>query len=121
MAKVLVVDDSPTMRAMIVETMTSIGLEVTEAGDGVDGQEKMAKFTPDIIILDVVMPRMNGYEFCRWVKSESASQNVPVIMCSTKAEAFDIHWGKKQGVDAYITKPFDPQDLINKVKELLHH
>lgn len=121
MTTVLVVDDSPTMRAMIIETIRSLGFAVMEASDGVDAQAKVSQTVPDLIVLDVVMPRMNGYEFCRWVKNEPASQNVPVIMCSTKGEAFDIHWGKKQGVDAYITKPFDPQDLIAKVKELLPH
>jgi len=121
MATVLVVDDSPTMRAMIVEAVLSLGLEVAEAADGIEAQEKVAQKIPDLIVLDVVMPRMNGYEFCRWVKNEPGSQNVPVIMCSTKAEAFDIHWGKKQGVDAYITKPFDPEDLIAQVKQLLPH
>lgn len=121
MTTVLVVDDSPTMRAMIVETIQSLGFDVIESSDGIEAQAKVSQTIPDLIILDVVMPRMNGYEFCRWVKNEPTSQNVPVIMCSTKGEAFDIHWGKKQGVDAYITKPFNPDDLISKVKELLPH
>ncbi|MDG2991848.1 response regulator transcription factor [Candidatus Synechococcus calcipolaris G9] len=119
MATVMVVDDSPTLRAMIVEIMQSQGLQVVEAEDGLIAQEKIKAQCPDLVVLDVVMPRMNGYELCRWIKGEAASKDVPVIMCTTKSEDFDIHWGKKQGVDAYITKPFEPGDLIAKVKELL--
>ncbi|XFA73817.1 response regulator [Thermosynechococcaceae cyanobacterium Okahandja] len=119
MATVMVVDDSPTLRAMIVELMKEQRYEVVEAEDGLEAQEKIKAQCPDLVILDVVMPRMNGYELCRWIKGEPASQNVPVIMCTTKSEDFDIHWGKKQGVDAYITKPFDPAELIATVKRLI--
>jgi twitching motility two-component system response regulator PilH len=119
MHTIMVVDDSPTLRAMITELLRGSGLQVVEACDGVDAQEKIQANCPDLVIMDIVMPRMNGYELCRWVKGEPARQKVPVIMCSTKNEDFDKHWAKKQQADAYITKPFEPVELMAKVNELL--
>jgi twitching motility two-component system response regulator PilH len=115
----MVVDDSPTLRVMISDLLTKHGLQVIEAHDGLDAQEKMRSTLPDLVIMDVVMPRMNGYELCRWVKGEITSRKIPVIMCTTKSEEFDRHWGMKQGVDAYITKPFEPQQLMAIVNNLL--
>ncbi len=119
MSTVMVVDDSPTLRAMIAEVLSRYGLTVVEACDGVDAKEKIQASCPDLVIMDVVMPRMNGYELCRWVKGEPKSENVPVIMCTTKSEDFDRHWAMRQKADAYITKPFQPTELMAKVKELL--
>jgi twitching motility two-component system response regulator PilH len=119
MSTVMVVDDSPTLRVMISDLLTKHGLQVIEAHDGMDAQEKMRSTLPDLVIMDVVMPRMNGYELCRWVKGEITSRKIPVIMCTTKSEEFDRHWGMKQGVDAYITKPFEPQQLMAIVNNLL--
>jgi twitching motility two-component system response regulator PilH len=119
MSTVMVVDDSSTLRVMISDLLTKHGLQVIEAHDGLDAQEKMRSTLPDLVIMDVVMPRMNGYELCRWVKGEITSRKIPVIMCTTKSEEFDRHWGMKQGVDAYITKPFEPQQLMAIVNNLL--
>jgi twitching motility two-component system response regulator PilH len=119
MSTIMVVDDSPTLRVMISDLLTKHGLQVIEAHDGLDAQEKMRSTLPDLVIMDVVMPRMNGYELCRWVKGEITSRKIPVIMCTTKSEEFDRHWGMKQGVDAYITKPFEPQQLMAIVNNLL--
>jgi twitching motility two-component system response regulator PilH len=119
MHTVLVVDDSTTLRTMIAELLANNGLRVIEAIDGVDAKAKFQADCPDLVIMDVVMPRMNGYELCRWVKGESGSANVPVIMCSTKNEDFDRHWALRQKADAYFTKPFKPLELMAKVQELL--
>jgi twitching motility two-component system response regulator PilH len=119
MHTVMVVDDSTTLRTMIAELLALNGLNVIEACDGVEAQAKFQASCPDLVIMDVVMPRMNGYELCRWVKGESGSANVPVIMCSTKNEDFDRHWAMRQKADAYVTKPFEPLELMAKVKELL--
>jgi len=62
---------------------------------------------------------MNGYELCRWIKADPTTQGIPVLMCSSKSEEFDRYWGMKQGADAYMTKPFHPQDLVRAVKQLL--
>jgi twitching motility two-component system response regulator PilH len=115
----MVVDDSPTIREMISEILIRQGLTVVQASDGFEAKEKILASCPDLVIMDVVMPRMNGYELCRWVKAEPLSANVPVIICTTKSEEFDRHWAMKQKADAYITKPFKASELMIKVRELL--
>ncbi len=107
MNKVLVVEDSPPQREMITALLKDSGLSVTSASDGVEALEQIAEALPDIVVLDVVMPRMNGYELCRRLKSDPKTQKLPVVMCSTKGEEFDRYWGMKQGADAYIAKPFN--------------
>ena len=81
--------------------------------------EKVQLSCPDLVLLDVVMPKMNGYEVCRRLKTDPKTQNVPVVMCSSKGEEFDRYWGMKQGADAYIVKPFQPRELLGTVKQLL--
>jgi twitching motility two-component system response regulator PilH len=119
MTKVLVVEDSPPQREMISSLLKGIGLIVTSAGDGVEALEQIKNSRPDIVVLDIVMPRMNGYELCRRIKLDPKTQEVPVVMCSTKGEEFDRYWGMRQGADAYIAKPFQPQELVGTVKQLL--
>lgn len=119
MSRVLVVDDSGVLREMVAELMKKMGLEVILACDGLEAKEQLEASIPDIVITDLIMPRMNGYELCRWIKSNPQSQNLPVIVCSTKNEEFDRYWGMKQGADAYITKPFHPEEMVETVKQLL--
>ncbi|MCG8361773.1 MAG: response regulator, partial [Pseudanabaenales cyanobacterium] len=68
---------------------------------------------------DIVMPKLNGYELCRWVKNNPATEDIPVVICSSKGEEFDRYWGMKQGADAYIAKPFHPTEMVETVKQLL--
>ncbi len=120
MTTVMVVDDSPTMRAMLTDMLQRNGLDVIEAEDGLAAKTMLQSSRyPDLVITDIVMPRMNGYELCRWVKNDLKDLNLPVIMCSTKGEAFDRHWGMKQGGDAYITKPFNPTEMLELIRKLL--
>lgn len=119
MSKILVVEDSISQREMISELLKGSGLKVEVAGDGVEALEKLKTFPPDLIVLDIVMPRMNGYELCRKIKSDAKTKDVPVVMCSSKGEEFDRYWGMKQGADAYIAKPFQPAELIGTIKQLL--
>ncbi len=119
MSKVLVVEDSVTQREMITDLLRGSGLEVTVATDGVEALEKVQNQRPDLVVLDIVMPRMNGYEVCRRLKADPKTQNVPVVMCSSKGEEFDRYWGMRQGADAYIAKPFQPKELVGTVKQLL--
>ena len=117
---VLVVEDSLPQREMITELLTGSGLTVTAATDGVEALEHMQNGPlPDLVVLDIVMPRMNGYEVCRRLKTDPSTQNVPIVMCSSKGEEFDRYWGMKQGADAYIAKPFQPTELVGTVKQLL--
>jgi twitching motility two-component system response regulator PilH len=119
MTTVLVVDDSPTVRELVSVHLKQQSIVVVEAFDGLDATEKIKISVPDLVITDVVMPRMNGYELCRWIKSNVKNKTVPVIMCTTKSEEFDKYWGMKQGADAYITKPYNPTELIDVVKRLI--
>jgi len=121
MSTVLVVEDSATQRQMISDLLKESGLNasVTSVSDGVEALEHIKTQRPDIIVLDIVMPRMNGYEVCRQIKTDPNTENVPVIMCSSKGEEFDKYWGMKQGADAYIAKPFEPTELIGTIKQLL--
>ena len=119
MVKVLVVDDSSMVLEMVSAQLKQHGMEAIEANDGAEAVEKLKSFTPDLVVTDVVMPKMNGYELCRWIKSNASTKDVPVIMCTTKSEEFDKYWGMKQGADAYLTKPYHPPELIKTIKQLL--
>jgi twitching motility two-component system response regulator PilH len=119
MSTVLVVEDCVTQREMISNLLKGSGLTVAVASDGVEAIERIKDNCPDLVVLDIVMPRMNGYEVCRRLKADPKTQNVPVVMCSSKGEEFDRYWGMKQGADAYIAKPFQPTELVGTVKQLL--
>jgi twitching motility two-component system response regulator PilH len=119
MSTILIVEDSIVQREMMTDLLKASGLEVTHASDGAEALEAIHKAPPDFVVLDIVMPRMNGYELCRRLKSDPKTQNVPVVMCSSKGEEFDRYWGMKQGADAYIAKPFQPIELVGTVKQLL--
>jgi twitching motility two-component system response regulator PilH len=119
MSRILVVDDSSTYRQMISEVLAGQGHEIALAVNGADGLEKITSFRPDLVVLDVVMPEMNGYDVCRNLRKDPATQNLPVLMCSSKDEASDLYWGKKQGASAYLVKPFDSAELLATVEQLL--
>jgi twitching motility two-component system response regulator PilH len=117
--KVLVVEDSIPQREMISDLLKNSGLKVAVAADGIEALEHIGEIKPDLVVLDIVMPRMNGYELCRRIKNDPTTNKVPVVMCSSKGEEFDRYWGMKQGADAYIAKPFQPAELIVTIKQLL--
>lgn len=120
MTTVLIVDDSISLREMIADMLRKSGVNVISVGDGQEALEQIDKINNlDLVVLDIVMPRMNGYELCRHIKKHPKTQNVPVVMCSSKSEEFDRYWGIKQGADAYIAKPFHPQELLSTIKQLL--
>ena len=119
MTTVLIVDDSSTLREMISGLLIKAGLTVLEAKDGVEAKDMIASSPPDLIVLDIVMPNMNGYDLCRWVKNNEATKTIPIVICSSKNEDFDRYWGMKQGADAYIAKPFRPVEMVETVKHLL--
>jgi twitching motility two-component system response regulator PilH len=119
MITVLVVDDSHVPRELLSELLRKHGLQVVEAINGLEAKQKIEQGKFDLVITDLVMPEMNGYELCRWIKGNPPTQNVPVLICTTKSEEFDRYWGMKQGADAYITKPFQAAELLQTVKHLL--
>ena len=119
MHTVLVVEDSVAQREMIKTLLEGSGLSVTAVSNGFDALEHIQGHPPDLVLLDIVMPDMNGYEVCRRIKSDDVTKSLPVVMCSAKGEEFDRYWGMKQGADAYIAKPFQPTELVGTVKLLL--
>ena len=119
MSEVLVVDDSTIVRVVLAECLESIGYAVIEATDGIEAIQQIRTYRPALVITDIVMPRMNGYELCRWIKSDPQTRGIPVMMCTIKDEEFDRYWGLKQGADAYIAKPYKPLEMVNAVKHLL--
>ncbi len=113
------VDDSTMVRVILAECLESSGYAVIEAVDGIEAIKQIQTHRPDLVITDIVMPRMNGYELCRWIKSDPQTKSIPVMMCTIKDEEFDRYWGLKQGADAYIAKPYKPLEIVNAVKYLL--
>ena len=119
MITILVVDDNQVPREMLSEILKNKGVNVVEAADGNQAKEKISEKVPNLVITDLIMPNMNGYELCRWIKNNPTTKDIPVLICSTKSEEFDRYWGMKQGADAYITKPFQASELLKTVKHLL--
>lgn len=119
MSTVLIVDDSSALREMIAGLLVNAGMTILEAKDGAEAQQKIDSSPPDLVVLDIVMPNMNGYELTRWIKTNPKTKDVPVVICSSKGEEFDRYWGMKQGADAYIAKPFRPNEMVETVKQLL--
>lgn len=119
MTTVLVVEDSLVQLKLIAQLLKANGLKVKAARDGMEALQKVRSSCPDLVILDIILPRMNGYEVCRRLKSNLTPQKPPIIMCSHKSERSDLYWAFKQGADAYLDKPFRPQELVATIKYLL--
>ncbi|MCI5144279.1 MAG: response regulator [Candidatus Electrothrix sp. AR3] len=113
--KLLIVDDSPTELKLIIDVFNTPEYEIITASDGEAGVEKAEAEKPDLIILDVVMPKMNGFQACRKIKSTPDLQDIPVILLTSKNQKSDEFWGKKQGADVYLTKPFNIDELMEAV------
>ncbi len=116
---ILVVDDSPTALKITSETLSEQGFNVLSASDGEEALEIATKMHPDLIVLDIILPKKNGFQVCRQLKTESASSDIKILMLSSKNQASDRFWGQKQGADAYITKPFDDEELLAAIEALL--
>ena len=117
--KLLIVDDSPVERHILREIASGLGFEVLEAESGEEGFEKAVAVNPDIILMDVVMPGMNGFQATKKITSTEVLQGVPVIMCTSKGQATDKIWGQRQGASAYVVKPVNKEDLISEIKKLM--
>ncbi len=117
--KILVVDDSWTELTMIVTPLRNSGFDVVTAVDGDEAFEKVFKERPQCIVLDVVLPKQNGFQLCRRFKSLEASRNIPIILLTSKSTPLDKAWGLRQGADLYITKPFNGDDLVASVRRLV--
>ena len=118
MGYTLIVDDSATERSIIAGCLKNVGIEISMALSGEEALEKIQQNSPDLIVLDVVLPGRSGFEICRELKRSENTNQIPIILCSTKGTEMDKFWGMKQGADAYIPKPIDQEELVRKVKEL---
>ncbi|MBW7902056.1 MAG: response regulator [Rhodocyclaceae bacterium] len=118
MKKILVVDDSPTERHFLVELLTGKGYEVVTAESGEEGISKAKAEQPDLVIMDVVMPGLNGYQATRTLTRDDETKNIPVFVCTTKSQETDKIWGLRQGAQDYLVKPVDPEDLLARIAAL---
>ena len=120
MAKILIVDDLPTEVQLMRSAIAHLGHTTVVATDGDQALEMAKSETPDLILLDVVLPRMDGFQVCRKIKKDAATAKIPVILVSSKTQESDKFWGLKQGASAYICKPFSAEDLSEVVSKNLH-
>ena len=119
MCVALVVDDDPTQQLIISKVLKKIGLTAIIASDGIEALEQVQSSCLVLVILDIFMPRMNGYEVCRQIKSHEKTQNLPVVMYSGQDKEFGLNKGSASCADAHLSKLCHPQDLINTVAHLL--
>ena len=116
--KILVVDDSPTDRQFMLETLAKKGYQVVTAENGEDAIVKAKSELPDLILMDVVMPGLNGYQATRQITRDDATKHIPVIMCTSKSADTDKIWGMRQGANDYLIKPIDAGQLLAKIAQL---
>jgi len=119
MAKILIADDSQAELQLFQAALQPTGHSITTVMDGeaAEARAKAEKF--DLIILDVIMPKKNGFQVCRDIKTNDATKNIPVIMVTSKDQESDKFWGMKQGADEYLIKPFKAEDLLKAVKKYI--
>ena len=118
-ATVLVVDDSPTAQRLIRQSVELGGYRVLTASDGDEAIEVALRERPDLIVLDIILPKKNGFQVCRQLKAVPETSGIKVVLLSSKNHEMDILWGKRQGADGYLTKPFEPEQLLACIESAL--
>ena len=119
MARILIVDDSPSQLMGIRRIVEKLGHEAITAEDGAQGVEVCKRELPDLVLMDVVMPNLNGFQATRSISKDPATQHIPVILVTTKDQDTDRVWGMRQGAKAYITKPFSESDLADVISQIM--
>lgn len=117
--KILVVDDEPHLLLLMEARLKASGYEVLTATDGQTALEMAKKQNPDLMILDLMLPKMDGYKVCALLKKDMRYSRIPIILFSARAQQEDMKMGEEAGADAYITKPFEPKRLLAKMEELI--
>ncbi len=117
--KILLVDDETDFVDVVRTRLEANKYQVTPAYDGEEALAKVREERPDLIILDIVLPKINGFDVCRKLKIDNKYKDIPIILLTAKFQKSDIEFGKAMGAEAYIVKPFEPEMLIKKIKELL--
>ena len=119
MARILIVEDSPTILYVMGDTLTKLGHEVLQAANGAEAVTMATEHKPDVVLLDVILPKLNGYQVCRKIKAQPETKHIPIIMVTSKGKQTDRHWGLEQGADAYIVKPVDPDELQSILSQFI--
>lgn len=117
--KLLIVEDDAALVEVLKERLEANNYEVTVACDGVEGLDKAKRERPDLIILDLMLPKLDGYKVCSLLKKDISYSKIPILMLTARTLELDRQVGTAAGADAYLTKPYDPQALLEKVQELL--
>jgi two-component system alkaline phosphatase synthesis response regulator PhoP len=120
--KILIVDDEPHIRLLLEQTLEDLeeeGVQLLIADNGEEALDTIKTEKPDLVFLDVMMPKMNGFDVCNAVKNELSLKGVYIIMLTAKGQEFDKHKGKEVGADLYMTKPFDPDEVVKKSIQVL--
>lgn len=118
MKKILAVDDEPSIRRLVEVNLQRAGYAITTAPDGQAALDQIARERPDMVLLDVMMPRMDGFELLRRLKADPATAGIPVLMLTAKAQDADVFRGLQSGADFYLTKPFNPKELLMWVQRV---
>ncbi len=121
MARILIVDDSPSQLLGIQRIVEKLGHETITATDGAAGVDAAKASLPDLVLMDVVMPNLNGFQATRTLKREASTQHIPVVLVTTKDQDTDRMWGMRQGAKAYITKPFSEDELSEVLERVFSH
>jgi twitching motility two-component system response regulator PilH len=116
--KILVVDDSPTERHVLNDMLTKAGYEVVACDNGDDAITKAKQIRPDLILMDVVMPGLNGFQATRAISRDADTKNIPIVLCTSKSGETDKIWGMRQGARDYLVKPVDQAELLAKIAAL---
>ncbi|MBP8816364.1 MAG: response regulator [Psychrobacter sp.] len=119
MTTVLVIDDSPSEMAKFRDMLSKNNFQVLEASNGEQGYQMAVDHLPDVILMDVVMPEMNGFHATRKITRGKTTAHIPIIMISTKNQETDREWGKRQGAKEYITKPIDESGLVQIIRKVM--
>jgi len=121
MARILIVDDSPTETYKISSILSKHGYEVLTAGNGEDGLSVAKQQLPDLVLMDIVMPGLNGFQATRQLSRDTATRHIPVIIVTTKDQETDRVWGERQGAKGYLTKPVDGKLLVQTIENVLRN
>jgi twitching motility two-component system response regulator PilH len=116
--KILIVDDSPTERHVLNDMLTKAGYEVVASDNGEDAIVKSKQVRPDLILMDVVMPGLNGFQATRAISRDPETRGIPIILCTSKSQETDKIWGLRQGARDYVVKPVEREELLGKIVAL---
>lgn len=117
--KILVVDDEEDIVTALSIRLKALGYEVVTASDGMAGLEAARTQNPDLMLLDIMLPKLDGYKVCRMLKFDEKTRHIPIIMITAKVADSNKKMGEEVGADAYLTKPFNPEELVARIKDLI--